>query len=392
MDYTQNDTMADSNDFSLAQIVPHCPVMLVLDTSHSMWGKGLQDMMQSLQTFYATLRREEFQNAEIDIAAVSMGDNLGMLEEFVPFRESTLPQISIRPKGDTPVGAALALALQKLQEQSERYIAQGYQSVTPQLILLSDGKRSSDDYVQVAGEIRHACEIGKLICRAIAMGDAPNHDTLATIAGDNIVYPQYGELRNAFATVGKQVSETYEAEAETVVKSTPVPDEIRNEAEVVIDVPSVPTEEVEYLLDGSNILRWDEPRNGISLKYVLAITEGLERAGKPFQVLFDATAKYILERKAPHEVQTYNDLLKNHAEHFHQVPAGTQADDFLLQLADIKSSRVIMSNDLYRDHERKHPWLKTDRERRLLPGMVLGNTIFFPNQSMSFPVLTTAKG
>ena len=42
----------DANSFSLAQIVPHCPVMLVLDTSHSMWGKGLSDMTRSLKAFH----------------------------------------------------------------------------------------------------------------------------------------------------------------------------------------------------------------------------------------------------------------------------------------------------------------------------------------------------
>lgn len=389
MNYTLDDnTMADFNDFSLAQIVPHCPVMLVLDTSHSMWGKGLHDMMQSLQIFYATLQREEFQNAEIDIAAVGMGDNLGMLEEFVPFRESTLPQLDIRPKGDTPIGAALALALRKLREQNENYIRQGYSSVTPQLIVLSDGRRSSDDYSQVVGKIRQACEAGELICRAIAMGASPNQDVLAAIAGDNVVYPQFGELRNAFATVGKQVSETYEDEAKVVAVSKPPIDERNNNDEVNVDAKPTQDEEIEYLLDGSNILRWDEARNGISLKYVLAITEGLERQGKPYQVLFDATAKHILEHKAPREVKAYNALLKHHAEHFHQTPAGIQADDFLLQLADLKSNRIIMSNDLFRDHKAKHPWLKTDSGRRLLQGMVLGDMVCFPGISTSFPIPT----
>ena len=35
--------------------LPHCPIILVLDTSHSMWGKGLSDMVSSLKVFYQTL-------------------------------------------------------------------------------------------------------------------------------------------------------------------------------------------------------------------------------------------------------------------------------------------------------------------------------------------------
>ena len=68
--------------FPLENVLPHCAVILVLDTSHSMWGAGLRDMMRSLDHFYKTIQAEQFLNARIDIAAVSMGDNLRMLEEF----------------------------------------------------------------------------------------------------------------------------------------------------------------------------------------------------------------------------------------------------------------------------------------------------------------------
>ena len=87
--------------FDLANAMPHCAVILVLDTSHSMWGQGFTDMMASLKAFYKTITDIQFLNAKVDIAAVSMGDNLCMLEEFTPFHSSDLPNRSIRPKGDT---------------------------------------------------------------------------------------------------------------------------------------------------------------------------------------------------------------------------------------------------------------------------------------------------
>lgn len=373
-DINQNNTYNEffEND-EIAQIIPHCAVILVVDTSHSMWGKGLRDLRQSFQTFYATLLNEGFLNAMIDIAAVSMGDNLGMLEEFTPFDHSQLPQISIRPKGDTPIGAALTLAIQKIVEQLKYYHEHGYSMATPQLILLSDGMKSSDDYRPAAAAIRHACAAGKLVCRAIAMGNTPDCAVLQEIAGENIVFPQYGDLRNAFATVGKQVTESYEKEAEEIVINR------APQGTVTMD-----TETTEYLLDGSNIMHWDKARNGISLKYVLAITRELERQGKPYQVYFDATARHLLERDCPQEVAVYEDLIKHHANHFQQVPAGTCADAFLLFLADGHPHRLIMTNDLFNDHASKYPWVKN--RGRLLHGMVLGDTIFFPEQSLQFPL------
>ena len=370
----------DTNDFALEQIIPHCPVVLVLDTSHSMWGKALHDLKQSIYAFYATMQQEEFRNSAVDIASVSMGDNLGMLEEFVPFRMSSLPHVSIRPKGDTPMGAALALALQKIEEQKQHYREHNYSFVTPQLILLSDGKRSSDDFHPAAEEIRSACMTGKLICRAIAMGDSPDFGVLSEIAGDSIVYPKYGDLRGAFATVGKQVSETYEAEAEEAIASLPAY-EVTTDGQM-LDVTPSRQEETEYLLDGSNLLYWDKERNGVSLKVVLAITSELERQGKPYQVYFDASARHILERECPEEATAYEALLRDHPDHFHQAPAGTSADEFLLFLADERKNRLIMTNDQYKDHVGKFACL--NEVGRLLPGMVLGDSIYFPHQSLHF--------
>lgn len=130
-----NENAKEMNDnmFDLANAMPHCPVVLVLDTSHSMWGQGLTDMMASLKAFYKTIADIQFLNAEVDIAAVSMGDNLCMLEEFTPLHSSDLPNRSIRPKGDTPIGAALELAQEALQAQISRYQAAGIAFVTPRL-------------------------------------------------------------------------------------------------------------------------------------------------------------------------------------------------------------------------------------------------------------------
>ena len=390
--YRFNDYAEKTDCFALAQIVPHCPVILVLDTSHSMWGKGLADLKQSLQTFYRTLQNEEFLHSEIDIASVSMGDNLGMLEEFTPFRDSVLLNVNIRPKGDTPIGAALSLAMEKISAKREEYSRQGRSYVTPQLILLSDGKKSSDDFSGIAEEIRQACAARTLFCRAIAMGDSPDYAVLKQIAGDYITTPQYGDLRNAFAEVGKAVSETYESEAEEIIascSSNPPQSQAPTE-ETFIDVVPEANDAPEYLLDGSNIMHWDKERNGISLRYVLAITDGLARQGKKFDVYFDATAKHILERQRPEEVAPFEKLLKEQPDCFHQVPAGTCADTFLLYLANQNKNQFIMTNDQYNDHAAQYPWVK--ERGRLLHGMVLGDTIYFPEQSLSFSLSRPENG
>lgn len=378
-DSTKQDAICRPKSVS---IIPHCLIMLVLDTSHSMWGKGLRDLKHSLRAFFKSIELNGILCSIVDIAAVSMGDNLTMLEEFTPLQLSKLPTINIRPKGDTPIGAALKLAMQKIKEQVEQYQSEGLEYVTPQLILLSDGKNSSDDFSAEAIEIQQACAEGKLICRAIAMGDSPNCQALARIAGDNVTLPKDDNLPKAFVDAGEAISVTYEAEAEKTVPCLPPAEEAASDAESNVSSPC--TEGPEYLLDGSNIIYWNKLINNISLKCVLALTRELEKAGKPFHVYFDATTRHVLKKECPDELPTYEQLLKDCPEHYHQVPAGTSADAFLLFLANEKPNRLIVTNDQFKDHIDQYPWVK-DRGR-LLHGMVLDNLIFLPEIAQQFPL------
>jgi len=372
-----NENVNEMNNgmFDLANTMPHCPVVLVLDTSHSMWGQGLTDMMASLKAFYKTIADIQFLNAQVDIAAVSMGDNLCMLEAFTPLHSSDLPNRSIRPKGDTPVGAALELAMEALQAQIGRYQAAGITFVTPNLILLSDG-RSTDDFQSVAEHIRSSVESGKLICRAVALGKDADMEALSSIVGrDHVMIPNFGGMRQTFAQIGQIVSQTYEEEAQEVITEQTIPVN-RHKG-------------TEYLLDGSNILHWGASRSGISLKHLLIITDHLKTTGQPFQVFFDATAPHILKKHAPQELEIYENLLKDDSNHFCQVPAGTRADDFLLLQADANKDALILTQDLFRDHVDKYPWLKT--ERRIIPGMVMNNVIFFPEISLQISISAPEK-
>ncbi len=203
---------AHAGSTALAALVPHCAVMLVLDTSHSMWGRGLQDMKQALAEFYGRMREAQFPGAFLDVAAVSMGENFGMLEDFVPVSESALLKVNIRPKGDTPIGAALSLALSRIHAREQEYRSRGLRVATPQLIVLTDGCNSSDEYAPVASQIRRECEAGALECRAIAMGSAPDLAALRAFAGDKVVVPAFGGLCKSLEAAAEDVSTRYEDE------------------------------------------------------------------------------------------------------------------------------------------------------------------------------------
>jgi uncharacterized protein YegL len=101
-----------------------------------------------------------------------MGDNLGMLENFTPFKKSSLPLVNIRPKGDTPLGGALNLALRQLDAQENYYNRKGIKYVPPQMIVLTDGDSSEDHSFEV-NRVRNRVASGMLNCYSIAVGMHP---------------------------------------------------------------------------------------------------------------------------------------------------------------------------------------------------------------------------
>lgn len=350
-------------------LIPHCPVILVLDTSHSMWNV-LSDLKEALCSFYNVIRLTQFENAKIDLAVISMGEKFGMLEEFTAFEHSQLSNLSIRPKGDTPMGCALMLALDKLEEQKAAYCRNHQHYATPQLIMLSDGI-ASDDISEARTRIQSAIHSKDLIFRTIALGTAPDMGILNSFGGDVIFNSCKSGLNDSFHEAGKRVSQTYETE---------VSPEICNA--LFNDPEQDPAQKELYILDGSNIIHWNDIMSGVKLQYVLAIVDEIKVRNSDYIVFFDASARHQM---LSGDAAKYEQLIKNDPSHFRQTPAKTQADDFILHLADITPRSTIISRDIYKQYKNKYPWLNGYTDR-VVSGMVLGNEIFISKLSWSIPV------
>lgn len=359
---TMTDNYFSTNNYAIANKIPHCPVILVLDTSHSMWGKGLADLKHSLQAFFDKIGQENNFSEFIDIAAVSMGDNLGMLEEFTPFQLSTLPTLNIRPKGDTPLGAALDLAMQKLEAQLAHYQTGNIKSVTPQMIVLSDGK-SSDDHSFAVSRLNAMVKSGRLLCRTIALGDSPDMRILnqigaTVIANDN-------SMPEAFADAGEMVSQVYEEEIPEVIMKNPVTEPIPRGTE--------------YIIDGTNILYSGQKEP--SLCRIIALSRAFMQKSIPFRVIFDATTPHR-HLKTKMEQRFYEKMLRNYPDHFYQASAGLKADDFILQYTATKPECVIITQDLYRDYRDRYNEART----RVIRVMDFNDTLLLPEINMSVKV------
>lgn len=342
--------------------IPHCPIMLVLDTSHSMWGRGMQDQQDALRAFHKTLGTLKFVESRIEIAAVGMGENLRILEPFKPLEESTIGTMSIRPKGDTPIGGALCLALGELLRWTNELRRAGEGVVTPQLLILSDGK-SSDDFAAEAADIRREMAAGRLVCQAVATGENPDMSALASIAGENVVRPDYGRLRETFSQIGETVSRTYEDAVPNMLMAETRPTSSGTYVESSASCATAGRLAGRMILvDGTNVCFWGRDGKTARLAPILALVRALDKAGTDWRVCFDASTRYHLAKSGTGDDAVYKELLHDRPDRFMEAPGGTCADEFLLGAAASERTAGIVSNDLFRDHEADYP-LVGDKSR-----------------------------
>ncbi len=367
--------------------IPHCPVMIVLDTSHSMWGRGMQDQQDALRAFHRTLNALGFSDSRIEIAAVGMGENLKVLQPFAPLAESDIAERAIRPKGDTPVGGALRLALGELHRRTDELRRAGEGVATPQLLILSDGK-SSDDFAAEAADIRREAAAGQLVCRAVATGENPDIAALARIAGENVDRPDYGRLREMFAQIGEKVSQTYEDAVPDILMAETRPTSSGTYVEASAASASDRLTGRTVLVDGTNVCFWGRNGSTASLAPVLALARALDAGGADWQACFDASTRHHLAKSGTGDEAAYERLLRSRPERFAEAPGGTCADVFLLQAAAADPRAVIVSNDFYRDHESEYPFVRD--KSRFFRGGVFRDQLCIPNLGIRCTLIRTS--
>lgn len=158
---------------------------------------------------------------------------------------------------------------------------------------------------------------------------------------------------------------------------TPAP---KNKARIRKDTP--------IYVDGSNLIYWTKDHR-IDTHPLAVLCGKLRDDSVDFLVFFDANIKYLLSEAGgqvtPRDRST-RDLERVFglfAEEITIVPAGSPADDFILQRAHISKGMVI-SNDRYKDYFETYPWL--GNAKRVHRGYVDQGNLYIPTLSLKIPV------
>ena len=118
------------------------------------------------------------------------------------------------------------------------------------------------------------------------------------------------------------------------------------------------------VIDGANVAYEEKSAGGKPrLSNLLKVKREMEERGFDTVIIVDASLKYEIDDQSQMEA-----LIES--QHIRQVPAGTDADFFILEIADKCDARIV-TNDQYKDYKDRYPWIP---ERRL-PYMIVNGEV-----------------
>ena len=125
---------------------PRCPVVLILDTSSSMRGDAIASLNEAVSLFRSEIAADAQASLRVEVAIVTFGGGVNFAQDFVSicdFAPHPFPAM-----GNTPMGAAIDLAIDKIEQRKAVYKQNGIYYYRPWLWLITDGDPS--DYWQNA--------------------------------------------------------------------------------------------------------------------------------------------------------------------------------------------------------------------------------------------------
>lgn len=157
------------------------PICLCLDASSSMDGAPIDELNNCTLMFFDAIKEDEVALYSADIAIITFSnDDARCIREFAGINnESDIP--TIIANGGTPMGEAVNLSLDMLEERKKEYRQNGVDYYQPWLVLMSDGAPNGDpnELDRAIKRVNDLVASKKLVVFAIGVGEYADMDVLA---------------------------------------------------------------------------------------------------------------------------------------------------------------------------------------------------------------------
>lgn len=200
------------------------PCVVVLDSSGSMAGSRIDELNAGLRVLEDELKKDPVASQRVQLLLIQFnGDNdVQVLTDWTDAMAFSAPHLIAN--GLSPMGAAVRLAMAKLEEQKARYRAHGIAYNRPWLFLLTDGAPTDDDWHQAAAECRAAEQANKLIFFGIGAGDDADLDQLGQFSVRKPQRLQGLKFRELFLWLSRSATSASKAAQGTNVQLAPPSD------------------------------------------------------------------------------------------------------------------------------------------------------------------------
>ena len=169
-----------NNSLDTMNPAPRCPVVLLLDTSGSMYGQPINELNAALCQFIQETSEDEAASMSVELEVISFDDTANIVLPFTPISSIQRNSVQLVTAGMTSMGAALNLAKSELENRRRMYRNAGISSYRPWVILMTDGG-PNDSWTLPADKMRELGEKGKITYIGIEIGPSADHQTMCRI-------------------------------------------------------------------------------------------------------------------------------------------------------------------------------------------------------------------
>ena len=118
---------------------PRVPVTLCLDTSGSMLGDKIRELMEGVNLFYDAIDEDDDAHDAAEVSIVEFNSAASLIQDFANV-DRLKPVDAINPTGGTALGEGVNLALDTLEKRKSVYSRAGVLYYQPWLVLMTDGQ------------------------------------------------------------------------------------------------------------------------------------------------------------------------------------------------------------------------------------------------------------
>lgn len=176
-----------------------------------MFGEPISELNRGVQLFYNAIKDDEVAMYSAEICIVTFGGNDAIcLEDFASLELQPDPPV-LKANGMTPMGEAVNMALNLLEQRKNEYKDKGVDYYQPWLVLMTDGEPNGN-----SGELSRAIQrtvdlvnSRKLTIFPIGIGPDADMSTLAKFSPNRAPLKLQGlKFREFFSWLSKSVSKT----------------------------------------------------------------------------------------------------------------------------------------------------------------------------------------